>query len=164
MLCLFLRLVFVCSLLFLAACSTGGGRFDTAMAAGRYVSEPMQCVPYARQVSGVQIRGDAHTWWPQAQGRYGRGSMPAPGAVLVLASTSRMRHGHVAVVKRVVNNRQIDVTHSNWGSDRKTRSMIYDRMRAEDVSPYNDWSSVRFWNVQTGAFGFPYAAKGFIYR
>lgn len=158
------RLFALVLLLFAAACSTGGGRFDTPMAAGRYVGEPMQCVPYARQQSGIAIRGDAHSWWPQAEGRYGRGSMPAPGAVLVLAATPRMRHGHVAVVRQVIDSRHIDVTHSNWGSDRKTRSMIYDRMRAEDVSPRNDWTSVRFWNMHTGAFGFPYAALGFIYR
>ena len=29
----------------------------------------LQCVPYARQVSGIQIYGDAWTWWDQAEGR-----------------------------------------------------------------------------------------------
>jgi hypothetical protein len=29
----------------------------------------LQCVPYARQVSGIQIYGDAWTWWDQAAGR-----------------------------------------------------------------------------------------------
>ena len=28
----------------------------------------LQCVPYARQVSGIRIFGDAHTWWDQAEG------------------------------------------------------------------------------------------------
>lgn len=156
--------VLLALVLLLTACSSGGGRFTTPHATGRYVDKPVQCVPYARQVSGIQIYGDAHTWWNQAGNRYGRGTMPAPGAVLVLASTQRMRHGHVAVVKRVVGARHIDVTHSNWGSDRKSRSMIYDSMRVEDVSPRNDWSSVRFWNMHAGSFGFPYAAKGFIYK
>ena len=36
----------------------------------------LQCVPYARQVSGVQIYGDARTWWDQAQGRYATGTVP----------------------------------------------------------------------------------------
>jgi hypothetical protein len=34
---------------------------------------PLQCVPYARLVSGVAIRGDAWTWWDQAAARYSRG-------------------------------------------------------------------------------------------
>jgi hypothetical protein len=38
----------------------------------------LQCVPYARQVSGIQLYGDAHTWWDQAAGRYDRGFTPAP--------------------------------------------------------------------------------------
>ena len=42
----------------------------------------LQCVPYARQVSGIQIYGDAHTWWGQAAGRYERGSVPQVGAVM----------------------------------------------------------------------------------
>ena len=32
--------------------------------------QPLQCVPFARQHSRVQIRGDARTWWQQARGRY----------------------------------------------------------------------------------------------
>ena len=41
----------------------------------RRVAPPyLQCVPYARQVSGIRIFGDAHTWWGQAEGRYARGT------------------------------------------------------------------------------------------
>ena len=29
-----------------------------------------QCVPFARAASGIQIYGDAWTWWDQAEGRY----------------------------------------------------------------------------------------------
>jgi hypothetical protein len=42
-------------------------------------SGPMQCVPYARQVSGIDLRGDAWTWWGNAAGRYERGKKPAAG-------------------------------------------------------------------------------------
>ncbi|MGC8159731.1 hypothetical protein ACP3WZ_24715, partial [Salmonella enterica] len=35
-----------------------------------YVGE---CVPFARAASGIQIYGDAWTWWGQAAGRYRRG-------------------------------------------------------------------------------------------
>src|SRR6478672_2506999 len=38
-----------------------------------------QCVPYARDYSGIQIFGDAWTWWTQANGRYARGQLPIRG-------------------------------------------------------------------------------------
>lgn len=129
----------------------------------RRVSSPVQCVPYARDVSGIWIRGDAYTWWDSAAPRYQRGHAPRPGAVMVLARTKQMKHGHLAVVKDIIGPRQINVTHSNWGNDRRSRRLIYDSMRVEDISPRNDWSSVRFWNIEDNVFGFPYAARGFIY-
>jgi surface antigen len=150
-------------LLLLAACSSSGGRFSSSHASGTYLAEPMQCVPYARQASGVKIFGNANTWWQQAAGRYARGALPQPGAVLVLASTQRMRYGHVAVVKRLVSSREIDVAHSNWGSDFDTRRMAYESMRVQDISSRNDWSKVRFWNFHLGQYGLPYAVQGFIY-
>ena len=38
--------------------------------------KPLQCVPYARDHSGVKIFGDAYTWWDQAAGKYPRGHAP----------------------------------------------------------------------------------------
>ncbi len=32
--------------------------------------KPLQCVPYAREHSGVKIYGDAYTWWDKAAGKY----------------------------------------------------------------------------------------------
>ena len=152
------------TLLALLLCSCAS-RFDTPNASGRYVSSPVQCVPYARQSSGINLYGDAHTWWPQAQQKgYVCGPYPTPGAVLVLSKTSTMHYGHLAVVKRLINNREIDVTHSNWGSDWASRRIIYESMRVQDISAANDWSMVRFWNHKVKAFGFPYAVSGFIYR
>ncbi len=158
--------------LLMAGCA--GGRFDTPFASGHYESHAVQCVPYARQVSGVQLYGDAYTWWNQVAPdpaqpiltapRYAYGMLPIPGSVLVLAQTPRMTHGHLAVVKDVIDPRTINVTQSNWGSDSKTRRIIYESQRAMDVSDLNDWSQVRFWNKDAEQFGFPYAAKGFIYR
>src|SRR5882757_870811 len=72
-----------------------------------------QCVPYARQMSGVQIFGDAWTWWDQATGRYAQGFRPRRGAVLVFKPSGVMKSGHVAVVSKVVSNRIIMVTHAN---------------------------------------------------
>lgn len=150
---------YVFLILILSGC--GANRFSSEYASGYSVPTPISCVPYARDVSNFDMRGDAYTWWNQATSK---GSRPQNGAVLVLAKTQKLSRGHVAVVKRVVNNRQIDVTHSNWGSDRSSRSVVYEKMRIEDVSPVNDWSSVRFWNYKAGSFGQPYPAYGFIYR
>lgn len=147
----------------MVGCSTTSDRFSTPYAAGYRTPSPIQCVPYARDVSKLNIRGDAYTWWGQAANRYQRGNIPLPRAVLVLKNTSKMKHGHVAVVQRVIDSRHIDITHSNWGSDKYTRSMIYERMRVEDISPRNDWTMVRLWNVHTNAYGSPYPAFGFIY-
>src|SRR6185437_7157556 len=64
-------------------------------------TEPIQCVPYARQVSGIDLRGDAWTWWGQAKGHYARGKKPRPGAVLVFKKTRALPRGHLSVVTRV---------------------------------------------------------------
>ena len=156
----------LCLALILSACATPTGTKVTAaepsFASGVMLAEPVQCVPYARQVSGIQIRGDAHSWWDQAApGK--RGPAPKPGAVLVLARTGKMTSGHVAVVKDVLGPRLINVTHSNWGNDRESRRVLYHSMRVEDISANNDWTRVRFWNAEKNCFGFPYAARGFIY-
>ena len=148
--------------LFLNACSTSS--FDHPYASGTYHSKPTQCVPYARSVSGIQIYGDAHSWWDRAAPAYQRGHQPRAGAVLVLANSDKMHYGHLAVVKDVVSPRQINVTHSNWGNNPKNRRITYHSMRAEDVSPENDWTSIRFWNYEENCFGFPYKALGFIYK
>ena len=43
------------------------------------IAKQKQCVPHAREVSGIPIRGNAHTWWGQAEGKYVRNDMPQPG-------------------------------------------------------------------------------------
>lgn len=156
----------VLAVLLLTGCAgldMSGVPLSSPYASVRRVSAPVQCVPYAREVSGIRIRGDAYSWWDSAAPDYQRGRMPKPGAVLVLARTAKMRHGHLAVVKDVVSPRQINVAHSNWGNDKASRRLIYDSMRVEDVSARNDWSQVRFWNIEENVFGFPYAARGFVY-
>lgn len=158
-----MRRFWIGCLAFILATGCAGSRIDMPDGSGQYLAKPVQCVPYARGLSGIEIYGDAHTWWDKAQPRYTRGYMPQPGSVLVLARTEKMRHGHVAVVRRVIHSRLIEVAHSNWGSDFETRRITYDAMRVEDISPNNDWSQVRFWNYQIGSFGLPYAARGFIY-
>lgn len=127
------------------------------------INDIKQCVAHAREITGVPIFGDAHTWWYQADGVYERSNMPRADAILVLSKTSRLKYGHLAVVKRVVDKRTIEVEHSNWGGDRASRCKVYTRMPVKDVSPSNDWSQLRFWHYASGSFGSIYPASGFIY-
>ena len=124
---------------------------------------PIQCVPYARQVSGIDLRGDAWTWWGQAENRYGRGRKPRLGAVLVFAKTGRLPLGHVSVVTRLVNAREILVTHANWASSSDDRGKVTKDVRVIDISPGNNWSALRVWNDDIDDFGLVYPAIGFIY-
>ncbi|SOC29662.1 Surface antigen [Thalassospira xiamenensis] len=125
--------------------------------------EFLQCVPYARAVSGIEIYGDAWTWWDQAKNTYSRGKKPEVGAVLALKKTSRLKYGHVAVVAAILDSRKIMVNHANWGSDSRTRGKVHYRQPVVDVSPNNDWSEVRMMNT-IGTFGRVYPAHGFIYQ
>ena len=76
----------------------------------------ISCVPYARQVSGIEVVGNAWQWWDNAAGLYARGDRPEAGSVLNFRANGRMRLGHVAVVTRVVNAREVIVDHANWPS------------------------------------------------
>ena len=114
---------------------------------------------YARATSGIDIRGDAWSWWDLAAGRYLRGQVPEVGAVLVLAQTERLHLGHLAVVRQVVDERDILVDHSNWVPGR-----VITGMAVRDVSPGNDWTELRFFNPQYGVYGAIYPADGFIYQ
>ena len=125
----------------------------------------LQCVPYAREVSGIQIYGDAHTWWNQAEGRFARGSTPRVGAVMAFKPHRNMRLGHVAAVSRIIDSRTILLRHSNWSPINGRRGQIEDDVRAIDVSPDNDWSQVRVWYDPIQALGkTPWPIHGFIYN
>ncbi|WP_085810302.1 CHAP domain-containing protein [Sphingomonas sp. TZW2008] len=119
-----------------------------------------QCAPYAREISGIQIRGNANTWWGQAAGRYARGETPKVGAVLSFQPTRRMRVGHVAMVSRIVSDREVLLTHANWSR----RGGIERDVRAIDVSAAGDWSMVKVWYAPQGGLGTSsYPTNGFIY-
>src|SRR5579863_5266131 len=77
---------------------------------GAFAEDYWQCVPFARLVSGIQIFGDAWTWWHQASGRYQTGYTPKEGAVLCFKPTGKMRLGHVAVVTQILTDRVIQIT------------------------------------------------------
>ncbi|KAA5607298.1 CHAP domain-containing protein [Roseospira marina] len=154
------------ALLLLAACSSGPadvgeGQYPVAAYSG--TESFVWCVPYAREISGVQIWGDADTWWPQAAGRYERGRQPAPYAVLALKPDRRLSDGHVAVVTGIEGPREIRVSHANWGWNSATRGRVYTNMPVKDVSEANDWSEVRFKHPAVGGYGRVYPALGFIY-
>lgn len=126
-----------------------------------YVGE---CVPFARSVSGIQIRGDAWTWWAQAEGRYARGDTPAIGSVIVFARTAKLPRGHVAVVSRIVDDRVVMVTHANWSRQNGERGHVEQDVTLTDVSPEGDWSAVKVWyrdNVGLGSSAYP--VYGFIH-
>ncbi len=121
----------------------------------------LQCVPYARAQSGIEIRGNAGTWWAQAAGRYQRGAEPRVGAVLVLQPTRAMPIGHVAVVAEIIDDRSVYLNHANWSGPGR----IERRALAQDVSPNGDWSVVRVWYAPQGSLGVrANPAFGFIYN
>jgi CHAP domain len=128
------------------------------------LNEGLQCVPYARALTGVEIRGDAHTWWGQAEGRYERGTRPKVGAVMAFIPHGNMRLGHVAAVRRIVDSRTILISHSNWSTIDGIRGHIEDDVRVVDASEANDWSRVRVWYTPNAALGTTaWPVRGFIY-
>lgn len=125
----------------------------------------LQCVPYARTVSGIQLRGDAHTWWDQAAGRYQRGFSPRVGAVMAFKPYGPMVLGHVATVSRILDSRRVLVRHANWSPLGGERGQIEDNVLAMDVSARNDWSEVRVWYQPLGGLGTTHwPVSGFIYN
>lgn len=127
----------------------------------QYVGE---CVPFARAASGIQIWGDAWTWWDQAKGKYARGHAPRVGAVLVFSKSPRLRLGHVAVVSRIVEDRVILVTHANWSRVGGVRGHAERDVTLFDVSPRGDWSQVKVWYRDMEGLGSSaYPTDGFIY-
>ncbi|MEQ1755667.1 MAG: CHAP domain-containing protein [Micropepsaceae bacterium] len=124
-----------------------------------HAAQPLQCVPYARWKTGVTIWGDAWNWWEKAVGRFDRSSEPEEGSVLVLKGYADNGRGHVAVVRKVINSREIVVDHANWlnGGEISLDSPVM------DVSDDNDWSQVRVWYTPGDHYGGRvYDVQGFI--
>jgi hypothetical protein len=68
--------------------------------------------------------------------------------------------GHVAVVSKVLNSREIVVDHANWLNERA----IHRDTPVRDVSKNNDWSAVRVWYTPGKQYGAGvYPSHGFIY-
>lgn len=124
------------------------------------LAQSWQCAPFARMVSGIDIYGNAGTWWGQAEGRYDRGQAPQVGSVMVMKPHGRMRVGHVAMVSGIISDREITVTHANWSR----RGGVEEDVRVVDVSADGDWSQVKVWYASMGDVGSTtYPTFGFIY-
>lgn len=123
------------------------------------IGGPLQCVPFARDHSEVKLVGNAATWWGKAVGVYERGARPEVGSVLNFRPTGRMRLGHVAVVSRVIDSRNVEIDHANWAYPGGVSRAI----DVVDVSPQNDWTAVRVALGQSSEFGSVYPTYGFIY-
>jgi CHAP domain len=138
---------------------TGGSEEPAQSAQVITPAKPVECVAFARAHSGIDIHGDAVTWWQQAAGRYRRDSDPSIGSVMVLRDYAGPKHGHLAIVRAEESSREIRVDHANWLND----GAVYLNDPVADVSPGNDWSAVRVWNPRAGAWGArTYLVQGFI--
>jgi len=123
------------------------------------LSARLQCVPYARDMSGVEIRGDAVNWWQSAAGKYDRVKTPADGSVIVMRGYHNTHRGHVAIVRHVLSERSIIIDHANWLNSGEVTVNV----PVVDVSPRNDWSQVRVWHIPTQTWGLRvYTVQGFI--
>jgi surface antigen len=116
------------------------------------------CVPFARAVTGVEIRGNAKTWWHQAKGRYARGQEPEVGAVMAFSASRAMPKGHVAVVSKVLSEREVLVDQANWERNQITLDTL-----VVDVSAKGDWSRVKVASAG-GTLGRVNPVNGFIYN
>ena len=78
----------------------------------------------------------------------------------MLKRTDRLQDGHISVVSRILNNREILVEHANW----LNRGQIHKDMLVRDTSADNDWSAVRVWYTPGRVLGKrTYPAHGFIH-
>ncbi|MFW2831730.1 CHAP domain-containing protein [Sphingomonas sp. ID0503] len=131
-----------------------------AQAAGSY----LQCAPFARAFSGIQLFGAAYSWWQQATGRYAQGSAPQVGSVLVFKAVDSMRSGHVATVTQIVSDRIVKVTHANWSVINGRRGQVERDVTVVDASDKGDWSKVKVWYAPIKSVGQKaYPTYGFIY-
>ncbi|MBV9735566.1 MAG: CHAP domain-containing protein [Acidisphaera sp.] len=123
----------------------------------------ISCVPFARAESGIGLKGNAETWWNEADGVYARGSAPEPGSVLSFRANYAMHLGHVAVVTHVIGNRQVEIDQANWAGPGAARGGVSRNISVVDVSQNNDWTAVRVALGHSGTYGSVYPTYGFIY-
>jgi surface antigen len=126
--------------------------------------EGLQCVPYARALTGIDIRGDAHSWWNSAAGLYERGNRPRVGAIMSFRPHGAMRLGHIAAVRKIIDKRTVLISHANWSTINGVRGHIENDVMVVDASDDNDWSRVKVWYSPNNALGTTeWPLNGFIY-
>ena len=77
-----------------------------------------------------------------------------------MPSFAGMRNGHVAMVSRVISDREVLIDHANWSRP----GMVERNVRVLDVSAKGDWSRVRVWHAGSRDLGITsYPVSGFIY-
>jgi hypothetical protein len=119
----------------------------------------LYCVEYARLRSGLAVFGDAKLWWSRARNLYAEFAEPTVDAVMVFSGSRRIRKGHVAVVTKIVNPREVIVDHANW----QNHGEIDHNTPVLDVSLKNNWSQVRVWDINSRQWGARvYKLSGFI--
>jgi len=144
------------ALLVLGACASGQQGSRGAGLSSRQAG--LQCAPFARELSGIALYGEAADWWDGAEGRYARGQSPMMGSVLVFQRSGRLPSGHVSVVSRVMAARRIEVIQANWVPGQLDEDQL-----VVDMSEANDWSAVRVWYPPAGQLGaHTYETYGFV--
>ena len=110
--------------------------------------QAIQCVEYARSRSGIQIYGDAWTWWGAT---HDKGSVPYAGSVMVWPkSTGVGNYGHVAYVSKVVSSNTVIIDHANWNtSTGAVDGKSYTNITVQDTSGGN-WTSVKLQKTTSG--------------
>lgn len=150
------RLSLLLLMLLLSACGGGAGGPTAMGSSGHHPG--LTCAPFARELSGIALYGDAADWWDGAAGQYRRAASPEVGSVLVFRRGSRLPSGHVSVVSQLLGPREIAVMQANWEPGE-----LDEDQRVVDVSEGNDWTRVRVWWPPTNTLGaYAYPAYGFV--
>ncbi len=153
------RLVVLMAVLLVAACGSPSQRLGNLSMGPSSRHPGISCAPFARELSGIALYGDADGWWSAAAGRYARGPRPVLGSVLVFGRQDRLPSGHVSVVSRLLGDRQLQVTQANW-----VRGQLDEDQLVVDLSERNDWTRVRVWYPPVSQLGtHSYVTYGFIH-
>ena len=122
------------------SCLVWGAIFLNSLLVKTEPSAAANCALFVRAETGIALYGAAGRWWGEARGRYARGHLPAPGAIVVFQRSGHMPSGHVAIVTRVVSANEILVDHANW-----PRGTVGRGVSVSDTSTNHDWSQARSW-------------------
>lgn len=155
------KAVFLLSLLFASALSTTTATAKAHRRVGRRAPHRViECVGFIHLATNFQIHGNAKDWWVRAAAKhYERGHVPEVASVLSFKPSGTMVLGHVALVKKLIDDRTILIDHAHWGSSGITRNIT-----VVDVSRHNNWSKVRVSILHhPDLFGRVYPTNGFIY-